>query len=709
MTRGRLFRSPLLTFGTLEPRGVTCEWTSELRPIGESSVAAGQTVELHVVVDATTRVLAESSRVRFDVATADAPESRIVSLVGTGAQPDGSGPTQARTTVFQRLADGETIEGFRATFVSEHADFAAQLVVVTEGDPPARSHLLTWWTVERAAEGARSSFQFRVDIDGDLQARSERSLDVGAGTLDDQAIKLTLTYEDGKPMAGASFAAVFPGDHVITGTSGPDGTAEVAVPTGVGDIFRLFVTSYPEQIVVPVGPDPDVPPEPEPPRPKPAPPDLRPETVTVFAFDSAFPAPSVFAGLQLAQAKAGNAPDARLMVFGHCDKVGSDAYNDALSERRARAVLALLLDDRDMFDTVSTAEGWDTRVHQSMLRGVGCNPGAIDGTVGPMTRAALTNFQREYNRGVYHERAVVERDRQTLPEDGSLAPATLAAIRDAYVAVAPHVRAERFADPQLAGCGKRHPVSDQDPDNRRATVALLAADADLSAPCDGYETLVGETLDDRRVPHFSDHQWLHEESGALHLSAATVAADGTSTTFRVVRCEGPVPVPPPDSLGGGEPPTLGPQLAEIPGEIHGGIAYARWTSPDAGVLDSETWYVDHDVQLAIDETTDNEAPPDGDPASSSSLLEADSVHPPVFVVRAGDKWGVSGPPGQRLERLRFDEEDGAEPFEGIAIRTDGSLVPFLTDRSIVEVARTGDVISLALGDVDVSAAGTGTA
>jgi len=327
-----------------------------------------------------------------------------------------------------------------------------------------------------------------------------------------------------------------------------------------------------------------------------------------------------------------------------------------------------------------------------------------------MTRAALTNFQREYNLGVYHERAAVDRDRPTLPEDGSLSPTTLAAIRDAYVAVAPHVRSERFADPQFAGCGKRHPVSDQDPDNRRATIAFLAADADLSAPCDNYEQLVGETLDDRHIPHFSDYEWLREESGAIHLSAATVVPDGTPASFRVVRCEGPVPFPPPDSSRGGDPPTLGPTLAELEGDVRGGIAAARWTNPDDEILDPASWLVDHDVQLAIVELTDNEAPAEGDPASSASLLAADSVHPPVFLVQAASSWGISTPPGQRLERLRLgsDDLDPASVSEGIAIRSDGSLVRFMTDRGLVDMAR-GGIVSLALADRIAGSDGDGTA
>jgi peptidoglycan hydrolase-like protein with peptidoglycan-binding domain len=713
VARGRIFRSPLLTFGSIESRGVSCEWTSELRPIGENPVAAGETVELHAVVDASTRVLQESSKVRFDVVTAGAPETRIVSLVGTGATPpEGRTDAQDRTTVFRQLAAGETPQTARAQLVADHpTDFASRLLVVTEGDPPTASHLLTWWPAQRGPEGAGSSLHFRVDVDGDLHAQTEQPLEVGAQALDDRTIHLVLRYEDEKPMAGAEFEVAFAGDQRVRGRTASDGSADVAIPTGVGEVFRLFLLSYPEQIVVPVGPDPDVPPPPPPPRPPPPPPDTRPETVAVFAFDSAFPAPSVFAGLRRVQAKAAAALDARLMVFGHCDKVGTDAYNDALSERRAHAVLALLLDDHEMFDAVAKAEGWDVRVHQSMLRGVGCNPGAIDGDFGSMTRAAVTNFQREYNLGVYHDRTVVLRDRPTLPEDGSLTPATLAAIRDAYVAVAPHVLSEQFADPPFAGCGKRHPISDQDPDNRRATVAFFAADADLASPCDNYEQLVGETLDDRHVPPFSDYEWLQEESGALHLSAATIVGDGTPAKFRVIRCDGPLPVPLPDSSGGGDPPTLGPQLAEVAGEIHGGIAYGRWTSPDSGILDPDTWLVDHDVQLEIVEAADQAAPGDGDPASSTSLLAADSLHPPLFVVEAGGSWGVSPPPGQRLQRLRVDPGD-IDPVgvaEGVAVRTDGSLVRFLTDQGLVELARRGGVISLTLTDRQLAPASTGTA
>jgi outer membrane protein OmpA-like peptidoglycan-associated protein len=693
VSRGKLFRSPLLTFGSVEPRGVHCEWTLGLAPIGGREVAAGDAVELHVVVEASTRSLGAASSVRFDVV---ADGTTVVQLLGTGAEAS-PGATEARTTEFRSLAEGETPT---ALADSLRAGPATQLLIVEEPEDD-RFHVLTSWV----PTSATTPLHFRVDVDGELQAETEDALAVGPAALaDDRTVTLQLQREDESPLDNAEFEAVFERDQRVRGRTDAAGTATLAVPAATSDVFRVFLVSYEERrgdAPTPRPPEPE-PPQPRPPDPRPAA-DRRPETVAAFAFDSAFPAPAVHAALLRVQAKAAELPDTRLLVFGHTDKVGSDAYNVALSERRAQAVLALLLDDRDMFEAVSVAEKWDTRVHQSMLRGIGCNPGSIDGEVGAMTRAATTSFQREYNLGVYHELAAVERERPTLPEDGSLSPGTRAAIRDAYVAVAPHLRREQFADPPFDGCGKSHHISDRDDDNRRAVVAFLPADTDLSqsSPCERYDELVGETPEDRRAPHFSDHQWLLEESGALHLSAATVVPDGTAAQIRVVRCEGRLPVPLPDSSSGGEQPTLGPLLAELPAEIRGGICSSRWTSPDPGILDPETWVVEHDVPVEIMEAADHEAPPEGDPGSGSALLAADGLHPPLFVARAGDKWGISPPPGQRVNRLRFtDDEDRT----GIGVSGDGVVVPFGVAGGIVEQEAEGHVVGFLLAEANVPGA-----
>jgi outer membrane protein OmpA-like peptidoglycan-associated protein len=711
VARGRLFRSPLLTFGSVQPRGVGCEWTLGLAPIGGREVAPGDVVELHVLVEASTRVLDASSRVRFDVVAAgEAMAARgevVARLVGTGAEAgvDAAAP-EPRTTTFRPLGPGETPAAAAVAFTAAHAtDLTEQLLILEEGeDELKRFHVLTWWAARAPVDGRPPRVHFRVDVDGELAAETEEPLAVGAAPVGDRTVTLRLLREDESPLDGAEFEVVLERGQRVRGRTDAQGTATFELPAATSESFRLFLRSYEERrpgVPEPVPPEP-VPPEPRPPDPRP-PADRRPEVVAAFAFDSAFPSPAVHAALVRVQAKAAELPDTRLMVFGHTDKVGSVAYNVALSERRAQSVLALLLDDRERFDAVAAAEGWDVAEHQSMLRGIGCNPGAIDGVVGALTLAATAAFQGEYNLGVYHELAAVQHERLVLPPDGSLNPVTRAAIRDAYVAVAPHVRPGRFADPPFAGCGKSHHIADRDDENRRAVVAFLSADLDLSqsSPCERYRELVGETPADRRAPHFSDHQWLEEERGAIHLSSAAVVPDGTPARLRIVRCEGRLPVPLPDSSGGGEPPTLGPLLAEIPAEIRGGVCAGRWTSPEPGILDPGSWVVDHDVQVEIMEPGDHEAPAAGDPGSGAALLAADGLHPPVFVVRAGDKWGVSSPPGQRLNRVRFtDDADRA----GIGVSADGVVLPFAVTGGEVERENEQPVFGLVLADADVKGA-----
>ncbi|MNP39730.1 Outer membrane protein A precursor [compost metagenome] len=72
------------------------------------------------------------------------------------------------------------------------------------------------------------------------------------------------------------------------------------------------------------------------------------ETIVVrdllFAFDSAKLDPADEAKLDTVVSRLKNeAPDAKLTVTGHTDSVGSDAYNQKLSERRAQAVADYLV------------------------------------------------------------------------------------------------------------------------------------------------------------------------------------------------------------------------------------------------------------------------------------------------------------------------------------------------------------------------------
>ena len=708
MERATLFRSPPFTVGRITgPPGVLCEWALDLVPLGDRTVVPGQRVELHARVAASAGEVAESPAVAFDVLPADTAGepagAPLVRLLGTGAGGAGGVRSEARITVERELGAGEDPAAARSAFVAERqGDLSAQLLILREAEA---THAITWWPVDA---GGAPALHFSVDIEGlTSAARTQRALRLGPAPAGARALRFELRSEDDAPMADAVLEIAFEGGLRTRATTGADGRAAAELPPGASEVFRIFLVSYVEGRGAP-GPQPPAPPPPQPPpRPgEPEPPvvpaqaDTRPEVVAAFAFDSAFPAPAVHAALLRVRDKAEAAADDRLIVLGHTDQVGTDAYNLSLSERRAQAVLALLLDDKDMFDAVAAAEGWDLRAHQAMLRGVGCNPGAIDGNAGPLTRVATTNFQREYNLGVYHQRAYVERDRPTLAVDGNPGPATRAAIRDAYVAVAPHVLSLQVADPQFEGCGEAHPISAGDPENRRAVVAFLAPDVDLSqsTACSRYEELIGETPEDRRVPHFSDHQWLQEEDGALHLSSATVVADGTPARIRVMRCEGPVPAPLPDSSGGGAAPVVGPTLAELEAEIRGGICAGRWRSPDPDVMNSDTWIIDRDIEIEIHEPADHAAPADDDPASSTSLMDSDALHPPVYVVEAGDAWGLAGPPGQRLNRVRFGDEVADD---GVAVQSDGSVLPFGQQSGLVEAPEAVDVLSLAVSEREV--------
>ncbi len=680
------------------PPGVLCEWTIDLAPVGERRVVAGQLVELHVRLDAAAAAVNADASVAFDILAADVggepePTPLLRLLAGGATAPDGVA-TAARHVSFQDLADGQDVASARTRFVAEHSgDPDAHLLMVVG---PAGADLITWW---RVAPGAARALHFAIEIDGLAgRPRTPEALQTDPAPAGARTLTFELRSEDDAPMAEARLEAAFEGGQRARAATGPDGRATIEFPPGASEVFRLFLLSYVETAPGIPPPRPDEPGRPVLPQML----DTRPEVVSAFAFDSAFPGPAVHAALARVREKAGVERQAKLIVFGHTDPVGTDAYNLGLSGRRAQAVLALLLDDREMFEAVATTEGWDTLVHQSMLRGVGCNPGAIDGDAGALTRTATANFQREHNAGVYHRRAVVERDRPVLAIDGDLGPATRAALRDAYVAVAPHVRRDRFADPPFEGCGEKHLISGSNDENRRAVVALLPADADLSqsSACERYADLVGETPDDLRTPRFSDHQWLLEETGALHLSAATIMPDGTPARVRVVRCDRRPPLPPPDSSGGGPPPRLGQTLIELPAQIAGGVCAARWSSPDPQVLDSETWVVDHDVPLEILDPADHEAPAPGDPASGAALLAADALLPPVFVLEAGESWSVSPPPSTRLERVRVgppnDEDELVE--DGLGIRPDGSLVRFTADNGLADPERPADVVSIVVAD-----------
>jgi outer membrane protein OmpA-like peptidoglycan-associated protein len=130
-----------------------------------------------------------------------------------------------------------------------------------------------------------------------------------------------------------------------------------------------------------------------------------------YRFDSAFIEPCLREVLHEVNDYAQAHPTEKLVIIGNTDLVGTDDYNQSLSERRARGVFGFLTfstsDDlkasalQDWNELrkphsgglPSLRDGWGTREYQYMLQDLGYYVGNIDEQHGPNTDAAVRAFQ----------------------------------------------------------------------------------------------------------------------------------------------------------------------------------------------------------------------------------------------------------------------------------------------------------------------------
>lgn len=213
-----------------------------------------------------------------------------------------------------------------------------------------------------------------------------------------------------------------------------------------------------------------------------------------FRFDSAFLEPCSRPVLREIARRAAANPDEKLLLVGHTDLVGSDAYNQSLSERRARAVYAYLVFGRDPETAVaewntlrlrrpagelpSLKDTWGTFQVQHMLQDVGFYVGNIDERESEELRQAVRDFQGAH----------------ALPQTGAVDDATWPVLIERYLAVDPQSVAEEKFLPNRGedcedgvvkwlGCSEQDPVRNtQDAwrPNRR-TEALFVNVAEI--PC----------------------------------------------------------------------------------------------------------------------------------------------------------------------------------------------------------------------------------
>ncbi len=393
-----------------------------------------------------------------------------------------------------------------------------------------------------------------------------------------------------------------------------------------------------------------------------------------FTSDSAFPTPAALFGLLNPSLQSLLDPEGEpiYQLYGHAQADGSEAHNKALSERRARAMQAMLVGDVDDVDAIAEHESWGLLEHQVMLRMLRCDPGPIDGEAGPLTSVGVRNFQEDYLDGVFHRHAEQPPRDPALVPDGDLGPKTAAALVDAYVhACSPFVDPGQLHPTHPAvGCSEFNPLPGEEPlsaANRRVSLVVHSNLPDFHdrAPCTEGDhgacpvdhepqrcLWYRSHVDDQSLEHphlHVDLRWLPLPDGRVLLTAVTSLADGDEVEFRVFR-SGPVEGP----QDVREDNLREPLSDVIPGTVTMGIAQAIWT-PEEGLdpFDFDEWYVPLDYEAVV-----------RDPVMGWS--QGDGVCPPLFTVRGGGATALSEPPGQDLHRIRFVFEDGADAREGKA-------------------------------------------
>ncbi|MFC1716731.1 peptidoglycan-binding protein [Candidatus Poribacteria bacterium] len=194
-----------------------------------------------------------------------------------------------------------------------------------------------------------------------------------------------------------------------------------------------------------------------------------------FEFDKSFVRPSVVDNIGELEERLERHSDAKIMIFGHTDKSGSDPYNKGLSERRAKSVYAFITDDPDVWETLYNQERWGMSVLQQILQDFGdpYDPGRTDGVKDERTTQAIRQYQGD--RG--------------LTVDGVAGPTTRREMFTEYMTDKHDVELtpDQFMDPKHMGCGEFNPIDPVDgphEPNRRVTFYLFDESRLPNLPCE---------------------------------------------------------------------------------------------------------------------------------------------------------------------------------------------------------------------------------
>ncbi len=200
----------------------------------------------------------------------------------------------------------------------------------------------------------------------------------------------------------------------------------------------------------------------------------------LFENDKTFLLPSAMKGIRGLVDYYAKHPDMQLVVTGHTDRLGDDAYNVGLSDERADSVAHYLQDQVDpwlrCYQGNAHSKVWGTREDQHMLSAIDdatgkpYYPGEIHGQLDLPTQDAVRRYQQD--RGLTVDGFPGPQTRRSLVTDymgldGTTLPAT--------------------AKLETLGCGEHHnevPQADgaEEPKNRRVEVFLFEGPPDPPKP-----------------------------------------------------------------------------------------------------------------------------------------------------------------------------------------------------------------------------------
>ncbi len=193
-----------------------------------------------------------------------------------------------------------------------------------------------------------------------------------------------------------------------------------------------------------------------------------------FAFDKSFVRPSVVDHIKKLEEAVSKHPAAKIMIFGHTDKVGPDDYNKRLSERRAKSVFAFITDNADIWEELynDPNENWGVEVIQEILTDLGHNPGPIDGIMGDQTRSGMRSF-------------LGLPDGTPVQNDAAFRKKLFTAYMTGKHDI--QLTSDQFMDPKHMGCGEFNPVKHTEAahePNRRVVFYLFNPERLPKLPCE---------------------------------------------------------------------------------------------------------------------------------------------------------------------------------------------------------------------------------